>query len=266
MNPQRCLVCNSIIDFERAVKKHVKCCTPSCVVKWGNLHRDKRSEESRQKTSEGVKRFWKTEEGKALSKKRIIIRTCKLCGKEFIKKKGQHTSHKYCSTECAMSAISKKRIDKIVKDGGSNFSTKWNLNYNNIDYRCDSLLEAAAIIWLINSMGASQINRSDLILEFIASDNKTHRYNPDFLAKIGEDTYIIEVKQDWNKTTKTNDWHRYSLFWDEKKKVLADYASEQGYKWLWLNPNYNKDFRKLYRKIQLDKSLYNLTKINRRID
>lgn len=165
-----------------------------------------------------------------------------------------------------MNAISKKRIDKIVKDGGSNFSTKWNLNYNNNEYKCDSLLEAAAIIWLINSMGASQINRSEIVLEFIASDNKVHRYNPDFLARIGEDIYIIEVKQDWDKTTKTNDWHRYSLFWDEKKKVLADYASEQGYKWLWLNPNYNKDFKKLYRKIQLDKSLYNLTKINHSVE
>lgn len=261
LNPLKCLVCGKPISFERAVKRHVKLCSPSCVVTWGNIHRDARSEEAKEKIRKGVTKFWKTAEGKQRIKEQTKIRICGFCGKEFIKKKGAHTSNKYCSTECSTNALSKKRIDKIVKDGGSNFSTKWELNYRDKLYKCDSLLEAAAIIWLIDNLNADNIERAQIILEFVASDNKTHRYNPDFLAKIGDETYIIEVKQDWDKTTKTNDWHRYSLFWEEKKKVLADYADENGYKWMWLNPNYDIEFRKLYRKIQRDKKLYNLTKI-----
>ena len=260
LNPHRCVVCNSIIDFERAIKKHVKCCSPSCVVKWGNLHRPPRSKESKMKTSKGLLRYWDSPEGQEASKKRVKTYICEMCGKEFRREKGKHKSRKYCSNECSFQALSQKRITKIVKDGGSNFSTKWTLNYRDKEYKCDSLLEAAAIIWLFENENATSISRADLILEFVASDNKVHRYNPDFFVAIGEDTFIIEVKQDWERTTKTEDWHRYSLFWEEKKKALAEYASEHGYKWLWLNPNYNKDFKKLYRKIQFNKSLYNLTK------
>lgn len=260
VNPIKCLVCGTPLDFDKAIKRHAKFCSPSCIVTWGNLHRDTRSEESKNKTRESVTKYWKTEKGQKRIKEQKIIRICALCGKEFTKKKGMHRSNKYCSEECALTAISKNRIEKIVKDGGSNFATKWDLSYKGNDYKCDSLLEAAAIIWLIDKKNATSIKRSTTILEFVASDNKVHRYNPDLIAEIDNETWVIEVKQDREKSATSKGWERYCLFWDEKKKVLADYASENNYKWLWLNPQHDSEFKRLYRSVMLNKKLYNLTK------
>ena len=268
LNPHKCLACGKPLDYDRAIKRRSKCCSYSCAVRWGNLHKKPRTEESKRKTSECLKKYYKDHPPETLSTikgPRITppkTWVCCECGKEF-KRKRVHKDKCYCSHDCGRKAARRKRMEKIIKDGCLNFVARWNLEYDNKNYRCDSLLEAASIIWLIDNKKALNLKRSELVLNFKSADGKQHSYNPDFEADFDGYHWIIEVKQNANHVpTKTLMWQRYLSFWEEKKNILEKYSSENNYKWLWLSPDNNKALKDIYRSIQKDKTIYKLTKIN----
>lgn len=264
-NPKLCDVCGKPLSFKKAVIYKSTTCSNSCSVTKGNKKRNTMSEKTKFSIANGVKNFWKSEEGQERLKKRLEhdkkfaksyeAKTCPICGKEFVGTK------RTCSAECGFQMISQKRIQKIIKDGTSNKSSRYVLTYNDIDYRCDSKLEIAGVIFMIENLGFQKIERFVSILNFKDKKGNTRRYNPDFICYDGENTTIVEIKQDFNKITRDETFDNYRTFLNEKKEALQKFAEERGYKWLWLTPSFSIDFRKIYRSIISGKNSYTYKKL-----
>lgn len=73
-------------------------------------------------------------------------------------------------------------MQKILK-GNGNFSTKVGLfEYKGFAVECDSKLEAAAVVYLVDRCGAKRVERFRSILTFRDTDGHVHRFNPDFFC------------------------------------------------------------------------------------
>lgn len=255
-NPKLCVVCGKPLSYKQAVTYKSKTCSLSCSVAYGNKQREGHSEKTKLAIANGMKKWASSDEGqKAIDAKRKYS-ICPVCGKEF-----NNPDRDTCSTECGNQLISQKRIQKIIKDGTSNTSSRYVLTYNGVEYRCDSKLEIASVIFMIEKMGIKQIERFTSILNFKDKNNRTHRYNPDFICKSNGKTMIIEVKQDDEKITDDESFENYKKFLKEKKEILKIYAEDKGYKWLWLTPSYDIELRRIYRSIISGKNSYTYRKI-----
>lgn len=255
-NPKLCVECGNPLSYKQAVTYKSKTCSLSCSVAYGNKQRGGHSEKTKLAIANGMKKWASSNEGqKAIDTKRKYS-ICPVCGKEF-----NNPDRDTCSAECGNQLISQKRIQKIIKDGTSNTSSRYVLTYNGIEYRCDSKLEIASVIFMIEKMGIKQIERFTSILNFKDKNNRTHRYNPDFICKSDGKTMIIEVKQDDEKITDDESFENYKKFLKEKKETLKTYAEYKGYKWLWLTPSYDIELRRIYRSIISGKNSYIYRKI-----
>ena len=264
-NPKLCVVCGKPLSYKQAIIYKSTTCSNSCGVSKGNRSRDGMSEKGKISIANGMKNFWKSEEGQERLRKKLEhdkkfakvykVKTCPICGKKFVGTK------RTCSSECGFQMISQKRIQKIIKDGTSNNSSRYVLTHDGIDYRCDSKLEIAGIIFMIENLGFQKIERFVSILNFKDNEGNTRRYNPDFICYDGENTTIVEVKQDVNKITCDETFANYRMFLNEKKEALQKFAEERDYRWLWLTPSFSIDFRKIYRSIISGKNSYTYKKL-----
>ena len=254
--PTLCVECGNPLSYKQAIVYKSKTCSLSCSVAFGNKQRGGHSEKTKLAIANGMKKWASSDEGqKAIDAKRKYS-ICPICGKEF-----NNPDRDTCSPECGNQLISQKRIQKIIKDGTSNTSSRYILTYNGVEYRCDSKLEIASVIFMIEHMGLKRIERFTSILNFKDNKGKTHRYNPDFICNSNGETVIIEVKQDVNKVTNGESFQNYKMFLTEKKEALEKFCNERNYKWLWLTPSYDIEFRRLYRRIVSGKHNYTYTKI-----
>ena len=195
-SPKLCVECGKPLSYKQAVTYKSKTCSMSCSVAYGNKQRGGHSEKTKLAIANGMKKWASSDEGqKAIDAKRKYS-ICPVCGKEF-----NNPDRDTCSAECGNQLISQKRIQKIIKDGTSNTSSRYILTYNGVEYRCDSKLEIAGIIFMIENMCVKHIERFTSILNFKDCKGKTHSYNPDFICEYEGKTMIVEVKQDENKVT-----------------------------------------------------------------
>lgn len=259
LNPKLCEGCGKPLTYQKAIINKCKTCCLSCSVKVGNLKRGGHSQKTKDNIAKGVTKFFNTDEGKSLITKRKKPKICKNCGKTFYR--NHHRDGRgCCSMECAREMISKKRIENIKK-GATNTSFKWLLTYNGIEYRCDSKLEAASIIWLFEHFNALKISRCEDIIEYYDDNFKKHRYNPDFDVNLENEDYIVEVKQTKEKMSKSSLWKNYHETLEIKQKVLKDYASDNNKKSLWLTPKYDIELARIYTKLTHPSNPYGLVKL-----
>lgn len=180
-------------------------------------------------------------------KKKIVINNCAVCNIEF-----KHTNKiKTCSIECSKSLASKNRSSIILKLGTNNFKTKQeNFTYKIVEnIKCDSRLEKAAIIWLVDYFKADKIEKFHSILNFYEAG--VHRtFNPDFYVKKNNEVYIIEVKMKWITTSN----HSYNRTIPLKKKTLQNFCDEKGYKMIWLDFDYDSNLKMIYKQLYVPKA------------
>ncbi len=179
--------------------------------------------------------------------KKIVINNCIVCNKEF-----NHINKiKTCSIECKKSLASKNRSNIILKLGTSNFKTKQeNFTYKIVkNIKCDSRLEKAAIIWLVDYFKVDKLERFHNILNFY--EDGVHRtFNPDFYVKKNNEVYIAEVKMKWITTSK----HPYNRTIPLKKKTLQNFCDEKGYKMIWLDFDYDPNLKMIYKQLHVSKA------------
>lgn len=255
-NPKLCVECGKPLSYKQAVTYKSKTCSMSCSVAYGNKQRGGHSEKTKLAIANGMKKWASSDEGQKTIDTKRKYSICPICGKEF-----NNPNRDTCSSECGNQLISQKRIQKIIKDGTSNASSRYILTYNEVEYRCDSKLEIAGVIFMIENMGVKQIERFTSILNFKDSKGKNHSYNPDFICEHEGKTMIVEVKQDDNKVTNGESFENYKKFLKEKKEILKIYAEDKGYKWLWLTPSYDIELRRIYRSIISGKNSYTYKKL-----
>jgi len=182
---------------------------------------------------------------KTIKVKPIKTGSCIICGGVT------NGSNKTCSVICKNYLISKKASERILKNGSTNFSTKQeNFNYKFIkDMPCDSKLEMAGIIYLVDVFKAEKIERYTNILNFWEGD--VHRtYNPDFFVIKDDKIYIVEVKMTWSKTSK----HDYNRTIPLKKEALEKFCKNKNYEMLWLDYDYDKELRRIYNRVKRNNS------------
>ena len=125
-HPNLCQNCGNIIPFER---KDNKCCSTSCSRSIANKERGKRSDVTKQKISEGVKR---ANTAKLIDESDIVFkqtyydrhyRICAVCGKTFERarrKNGRLSRATVCSEKCHLTMVSengKRAYEKIKSEG-----------------------------------------------------------------------------------------------------------------------------------------------------
>ena len=86
-------------------------------------------------------------------------------------------------------------------------------------------------------------NMGNTVLNFW--NNDSHRtFNPDFYVKKDNDIYIVEVKMTWEKDID----HIYNNFIPLKKEALKLFCDNKGYTMIWLDFDYDRKFKPIYRK------------------
>lgn len=94
LSPKICLHCQKIISYE---KRFNNFCNSSCGASFNNKNKPPRSEESKQKTSESLK---KIVQDLYLPKTNIKFCKCEICNKQFIWNDIIKGSFRFCSEEC----------------------------------------------------------------------------------------------------------------------------------------------------------------------
>jgi len=245
-NPSKCKKCDVILSFEN---KNLKFCSKSCAASFNNKKREKikynLSEQGRINIINSLKKNCKNYDK---SKKMQLeyfhnLKFCSICNKEL---SYENRNKKTCSSECYKELLSKIRIEKILEKGTNNFKTKCStFNYKNvINFQCDSRLEQAAIIYLIDCFKADKIEKFKSIINF-KEDTQNRRFNPDFFVIKDDKVFIVEVKMTWIKNSK----HNYNRTIPLKKEALSIFCRNKGYEMIWLDFNYDKKFKEIYKNI-----------------
>lgn len=244
----KCIYCNSETT-------NPKFCNKSCAATYNNKHRNGGSmtRKTKIKISNTLKEYFKDNPRKkqecVLIKKKTkketkkeYIGICEVCGDEFTHDKKKKT----CNNTCKNYLISIKRTQRIIDSGTTNFSTKQQpFSYKFVkNIKCDSKLEIAAIVYLVDIFKSDSIERFRSILNFWEDD--MHRtFNPDFYVRKDNKRYIIEVKMKWSK----NSDHDYNRTIHLKRKALKKYCDRYSYNMMWLDFDYDKKFMKIYRNV-----------------
>lgn len=199
----------------------------------------------------GIKEISKNKEIKSLPKNKIKTRkikskikesNCVICNKEII------GIRKTCSVICKNYLASLNRQKSIAKNGTFNFKTiqePFSYKFLN-NFKVDSNLEKAGIVYLIDVLGADKIEKFKSILNFWEND-KHRTFNPDFYVKKGNEIYIVEVKMKWSKTSQ----HSYNRTIPLKKEALDKFCKDKGYEMIWLDFDYDKKLRQIYKQIKI---------------
>lgn len=271
-NKKKCLFCGRELEYDQS---HKKFCNSSCSALWNNEHRDySLGKDNRSKIafcancgiqiSVSVRAGLKTlcAECRKIRKPRIrlklkngevginstvkvfkkdMINECVVCGSKF---KG---IAKTCSKECNCRLMSLHRMRVILESGTNNFHTKrGKFTYKNaVDIECDSNLEKAAIVYMIDILNVEKIERYRNVINFWMGD--FHKiFNPDFISWKNGQTYIVEAKMKWSSTS----IHPYNFTIPCKKEALAKFCEEKGYQMIWLDFSYDVRFRRIYKDVR----------------
>ncbi len=175
---------------------------------------------------------------------KIITFNCIMCQKIF--KKRYFSKRRICSDICRNYKHSLDRQKIILKNGTNNFSTKREIfNYKHIkNISCDSKLEKAGIIYLIDIFKADKIERFKNILNFW--ENEKHRtFNPDLVVIKNNKIYIAEIKMKWIGTSN----HTYNRTIPLKKEALRKFCENKNYEMIWLDFDYDDKFKLIYKNL-----------------
>jgi len=231
----RCIVCSKEILHEwRKDKQSIKTPSPFCSRSCCNtkVH----APETKSKISNSLKGIERPE-------RRIpdTIFNCKICNQIII-----HTSiskNKFCSKECRNLSLSVHRQEVLKKTG--NFSTPREMfTYKHVTIEVDSNLEKAGIIYLLDYLNASRLERFHNIISY-KEGKQTRTFNPDFICEIEGKTCISEVKQKWISSSN----HNYNRNIPLKKKSLQEFCDNRGFKCLWLDFETTPILKKIYKQI-----------------
>lgn len=170
-----------------------------------------------------------------------VLSTCPICGKKFYASITKTTT---CSQKCANVVISRKRIQKMIKDGSTGLSTFiGNYTYKNLTVRCESKLEVAALKVLIDEHNMTNVERPDFFIPYIDKNGIERNYYPDFISSDGDKKYLIEVKDESKKNKKKGYFNNIDI----KKEVFYDYCKNNNLIPIWMNrydfPNLSKVYR-----------------------
>ena len=181
------------------------------------------------------------------NRKKNVKSTCIICDTIFL----WYHPRKTCSKKCARSNSSYQRVKWLKENGTSNFATRQDdFNYkiaHNISL--DSILEKAAIIYLIDVFGAEKIENFNDELQFEDEHGFKHFFLTDFYMEKGNNKYIVEVKMPWIGSCD----HIYNKFIPNKKQALKEFCIDKGFEMLWLDFNYDKRFANIYTKTLSDR-------------
>lgn len=112
----KCAECGQELYVKKCAydRSHTKkfFCSSSCAAKYNNKKRGSHSEKTKQKIKEGVLEYCRKqralysqkslgEEYEGIKPRSYKLYTCKVCGKEYSRHKGDDTSRKCCSKECS---------------------------------------------------------------------------------------------------------------------------------------------------------------------
>lgn len=218
-------------------------CNSSCAASFNNAHRlnGKRvfSKEALKNLSNGnKKRSLKCIEFYNKNKS-----YCTICRSELPYEKREN---QVCSNKCKNELSSINRSKVILQRGTDNFKTKSeNFNYGFLkEFRVDSKLEKAGLIYLIDELKMQEIEKFTSILNFKEGD-VTRRFNPDFYCKKDGKIYIVEVKMKWIKTST----HIYNRTIPLKKEALKKFCVEREFEMIWLDFDYDTKLKKIYKTI-----------------
>lgn len=160
-------------------------CNSSCAASFNNKARGSRSEDTKRKISESLKK----REAERIKNLPVVFRKCECCGIEFEVKRttrNRLTRAKFCSSECRNKFLSD--LNKEIGSGGfregsvRNYKSGW---FNGI--HCDSSWELAFLIW--HRDHNIDVKRCNEIRYYTINDEE-HRYFPDFVI----DNTIYEIK------------------------------------------------------------------------
>lgn len=213
-----------------------KYCGQSCAATTNNAVRSPPSDEQRLKTSLSMTGRRKPEH---LCVRRSHV--CKSCGSIFSSKKKKHST---CSQSCLHDYMSKIGADRQIS---KNFSSKIpGFSYNDIVVDCDSKLEAAAVIYLVDHCGAIDIERCTSILHYTGDDGVARRFLPDFYVRTATSRVLVEVKSVYKKELTVND---YNQNFGPKRKSLVDFGNNKGLETMWLDTDFDPRFKTIYRRV-----------------
>ena len=214
-----CENCGKVIDGSYGSGRF---CNRHCATIYGNIHRPKRSAESKKKTSISVKNSIKCQIAAERSRK---IYHCKQCNKEFsISDIRDINGRLYCSKECKHKYLSEHTGG--YREGSGRGKQGW---YKGI--HCDSSWELAYLVYHLDHN--LYIERCKEKRQYVWN-NKQHTYYPDFITDDG----IIEIKgystDQWKSKEEQNP--DVKVLYKNEIKPYLDYVTN----------TYGTDFIKLY--------------------
>ena len=214
-----CENCGKVIDGSYGSGRF---CNRHCATIYGNIHRPKRSAESKKKTSISVKNSIKCQIAAERSRK---IYHCKYCNKEFsISDIRDISGRLYCSKECKHKYLSEHTGG--YRQGSGRGKQGW---YKGI--HCDSSWELAYLVYhLDHNLYIERCKEK----RYYVWNNKQHTYYPDFITDDG----IIEIKgystDQWKSKEEQNS--DVKVLYKNEIKPYLDYVTN----------TYGTDFIKLY--------------------
>ena len=178
---KNCLQC------ENKISNHKKFCNLSCAAKFNNSRRKPRTEESKKKTSDKIKKFNKENPNhhntylKPNASCKLFEHTCKIC-KRFALVNYKQNQRKTCSRKCQTIASTSIR----TYQNGSRKTTWYFNKYQNKDVLLESSWEVKTAE-LLDSLNIEWIRPQPI--DWIDTNMKSDLYYPDFyLVQTG--TYL----------------------------------------------------------------------------
>jgi hypothetical protein len=219
-DPSKCHMCKNTICYE---KKNTKFCTKSCAAKFNNIGRTK-SKESKKKTSESVKEFFKTHDNprKGIKLPDNLIKkykiTCKVCN-SIIEVTHKKKEWKTCGkSECKIQA---SIYDRSYR----------NKHRKNVKYFCKELdkeitLESSWEVKLAEWLDTQNLRWTrPKHIKWVDSTGKLRYYFPDFYL-IDHNVYLDPknpycMKLDQEKLSKIiSDGHK--IYYGDLQKVKQE--------------------------------------------
>jgi very-short-patch-repair endonuclease len=111
-NPKLCKECGKKISYD---KKRNDFCDSSCSTTFTNKERDERSVNSKNKTSQKLKKFYENNKNKKFINE-YIEKICPTCKETFsVRNTSKGKSKKYCSKECSLIGM-RKNLSRVMKE------------------------------------------------------------------------------------------------------------------------------------------------------
>lgn len=235
----KCKNCNALI-----IDKVKKFCNSSCSASYNNKLRIKGQKRNFSETGkDNIKEARKERCEKLYSEYENKKTACIICG-SFLSYKRKFL--KTCSLKCKNQLSSLNRSAILLEKGTSNFKTKIeSFDYKFLkNFKVDSKLEKAGLIYLIDILKFENIEKFQSILTFKEGEI-TRRFNPDFYCKKDDKIFIVEVKMKWIKTSN----HIYNRTIPLKKEAIKKFCEERNYEMIWLDFDYDIEFKKIYKRV-----------------